>query len=46
MSQGSLQHSGVSPVAEIVLLNGFFIGMFLASAWLFRYAAPQQHAAA
>lgn len=34
-----VQHSGVSPVAEIVLLNGFFIAMFLASSWMFRKAA-------
>lgn len=34
-----VHRSGVSPVAEIVLLNAFFIAMFLASAWLFRNAA-------
>jgi hypothetical protein len=28
-----------SPPAEILLLNGFFIAMFAASAWLFRRAA-------
>ena len=27
---------------EIVALNGFFVALFLASAWLFRYAARQQ----
>lgn len=35
-----VQDSGASPVAEIVLLNAFFVGMFLAAAWLFRSAAP------
>jgi peptidoglycan/LPS O-acetylase OafA/YrhL len=30
-----------SPPAEIVLLNGFFIAIFAASAWLFRRAACQ-----
>ena len=34
-----VQDSGASPVAEIVLLNGFFVGIFLVSAWLFRGAA-------
>ena len=29
-----------SGAAEILLLNGFFIGMFAGSAWLFRRAAP------
>lgn len=33
-----VQESGVSPTAEIVVLNGFFIAMFLASAWMFRHA--------
>lgn len=28
-----------SPPAEIILLNGFFIGLFSGSAWLFRRAA-------
>lgn len=28
-----------SPPVEIVLLNGFFVAMFAASAWLFRSAA-------
>jgi hypothetical protein len=37
-----VHRSGVSPVAEIVGLNGFFIAMFLASAWLFRNAAGEQ----
>lgn len=36
-----LHRSGVSPMAEIVLLNAFFIAMFLASAWLFRTAASR-----
>lgn len=30
-------------MAEIVVLNGFFVGVFLASAWLFRYAADGQN---
>jgi CHASE2 domain-containing sensor protein len=30
-----------SPPAEIVLLNGFFIAIFAASAWFFRRAACQ-----
>ena len=34
-----VHRSGVSPVAEIVGLNGFFIAMFLGAAWLFRKAA-------
>lgn len=25
---------------ELILLNGFFVALFLASAWLFRRAAP------
>ena len=37
-----VQDSGASPVAEIVLLNAFFVAMFLASAWLFRSAASPQ----
>ena len=37
-----VHRSGVSPVAEIVGLNGFFIAMFLGSAWLFRNAAGEQ----
>jgi hypothetical protein len=37
-----VHRSGVSPLAEIVGLNGFFIAMFLASAWLFRNAAGEQ----
>ncbi len=32
----------VSSVAEIVLLNGFFVALFLGSAWLFRKAAPRR----
>jgi len=39
-----VHRSGVSPVAEIVLLNGFFVAMFLGSAWLFRNAARGQPA--
>src|SRR5688500_11644983 len=37
-----VHRSGVSPVAEIAALNGFFIAMFLASAWLFAYAARER----
>jgi hypothetical protein len=37
-----VHRSGVSPVAEIVGLNGFFVAMFLGSAWLFRDAAGEQ----
>ena len=37
-----VHRSGVSPVAEIVMLNGFFIALFLGAAWLFRRAAEQQ----
>ena len=33
-----------SGAAEILLLNGFFIGMFAGSAWLFRRAARAPHA--
>ncbi len=36
------QHSPVSSVSEILLLNGFFVALFLGSAWLFRTAAQQQ----
>ena len=36
-----VQRSGVSPIAEIVGLNGFFIALFLGAAWLFRRAAGQ-----
>lgn len=36
------QDSPVSSVFEIVWLNGFFIAMFLASAWLFHRAAQTQ----
>ena len=35
-----VQDSGVSPLAEIVGLNAFFIGMFLVAARLFGNAAP------
>ena len=31
-----------SPPAEILALNGFFVALFVASAWLFRNAARQQ----
>ena len=37
-----VHRSGVSPVAEIVGLNGFFVAMFLGSAWLFRKAEGDQ----
>ena len=37
-----VQNSGVSPVAEIVGLNAFFIGMFLVAARLFASAGPTQ----
>ena len=37
-----VQDSGVSPVAEIVGLNAFFIGLFLVAARLFGSAAPNQ----
>ena len=33
------QESPVSSVAEIVVLNGFYIALFLGSAWLFSRAA-------
>jgi hypothetical protein len=32
----------VSSVAEILYLNGFFVALFLGSAWLFRHAARQR----
>ena len=35
-------HSPVSSVSEILLLNGFFVALFLGSAWLFRNAAQQR----
>ncbi|QIN85066.1 hypothetical protein GBA63_06905 [Rubrobacter tropicus] len=31
-----------SPPAEILALNGFFVALFVGSAWLFRYAARRQ----
>lgn len=31
-----------SPPGEILALNGFFVALFLTSAWLFRYAAREQ----
>ena len=31
-----------SPPVEILGLNGFFVALFLGSAWLFRYAAREQ----
>lgn len=36
------QHVPVSSVGEIVGLNGFFVVLFAASAWLFRRAAREQ----
>ncbi len=35
-------HSPVSSVSEILLLNGFFVALFLGSAWLFRNAAHER----
>lgn len=35
----------ISSVSEILGLNGFFVALFLASAWLFRYAARERGAA-
>jgi hypothetical protein len=35
-----------SPPLEIVLLNGFFVALFVGSALLFRYAAREQRPAA
>ena len=32
----------VSSVPEIVTLNGFFVALFVGSAWLFRHAAREQ----
>jgi hypothetical protein len=32
----------MSSVAEIVLLNGLFVALFIGSAWLFRHAARKQ----
>ena len=32
----------ISSVFEIVGLNGFFVALFIGSAWLFRHAARQQ----
>jgi FtsH-binding integral membrane protein len=34
--------SGVSPVPEILGVNGIFVALFLGSAWLFRKAAREQ----
>ena len=34
-----MQHSEVSSVSEILGLNGFFVALFLGSAWLFQNAA-------
>lgn len=34
-----------SPPAEILALNGFFVALFLGSAWLFRNAAREQPSA-
>jgi hypothetical protein len=35
-------HAPVSSVYEIVGLNGFFVALFIGSAWLFRHAARKQ----
>lgn len=40
------QHVAVSSVPEIVLSNGFFISLWLGSAWLFRSAARDRGALA
>ncbi|WP_394888859.1 hypothetical protein ACG873_27305 [Mesorhizobium sp. AaZ16] len=37
-----MQHASYSSVSEIVALNGFFVALFLGSAWLFRKAAREQ----
>lgn len=37
-----MQHASYSSLAEIVGLNGFFVALFLGSAWLFRRAAREQ----
>lgn len=37
-----MQQSPVSPVHEILGVNGFFVALFLASALLFRYAASRE----
>jgi len=34
--------AAISSVAEIVLLNGIFVVLFIGSAWLFRHAAREQ----
>jgi hypothetical protein len=34
--------SSLSPPVEILALNGFFVALFVGSAWLFRYAAREQ----
>ncbi len=34
-------HAEVSSVPEIVILNGFFVALFVGSAWLFRHAVTQ-----
>jgi hypothetical protein len=33
------QHAPGSSVPELVGLNGFFVALFIASAWLFQHAA-------
>jgi lipopolysaccharide export LptBFGC system permease protein LptF len=38
----SMQHASYSSVSEIAALNGFFVALFLGSAWLFRKAAREQ----
>jgi hypothetical protein len=35
----------LSGPAEILILNGFFVALFVGSAWLFRHAAREQHPA-
>jgi hypothetical protein len=37
-----MQHASYSSVSEILGLNGFFVALFVGSAWLFRYAAREQ----
>jgi hypothetical protein len=37
-----MQHASYSSVSETVALNGFFVALFLGSAWLFRKAAREQ----
>ena len=37
-----MQRSPNSSVAEILILNGFFVALFLVSSWLFRSASRKQ----